>query len=362
MRDENIDLIFKQLQTPSSEAKGFSRPDKLQNQAYVMNLFNNQEVLQKLELAKHQRDSQELQVCLGKMQIKGGKSFLTPQPEGYGSILYRLLKKYPHFKHVIEFLMQRMRLNALREYPVLDFGASILLDGPAGCGKTSFLSDLSQSFETEFVSISCAASTNHFDLTGLSAGWGNGRAGKLHDLLVNMGCANPVCLLDEIDKTNQEGEKQNFTGGLYGLLEKNNAKTFQDEYIGVKMDASRINWFATSNDISRLDTPLRDRFEVISVEAPDDNHMAQIIPQIFKETVIEMGIQDIFATVLTKGVINKMLSYHGISIRRIQSTLKTGLANASIRVKKGDSIVLLNPSDIPDQDSSKTKQKIGFIA
>ena len=334
--------------------------EKIKENAYAINLFDDDDVLKKIKVVDQQKDTKELQLCLRKMKSIGGDFLLVPQPQGYEEVLNGLLNKYPHFNNVIEFLRQRIRLNGLREYPALDFGGAILLDGPAGCGKTSFLTELSQSFNTEFASISCATATNNFDISGLSGGWSNGRAGQIHDLLINSGCPNPIFLLDEIDKTNDEG-KNNFVGSLYGLLEKNNAKMFQDEYVGVKMDASRINWFATSNDVSVLNAPLRDRFEVISVEAPDENHISQIIPQIYKETVIEMGVQNSFSTVLKKDVLNKLLSFNGISIRRIQSVLKTGLANATVRVKKGGAKVFLKVSDIPNQQSSKPKQRIGFI-
>jgi len=356
MTKEDINRLFSPAEKQGRGTHALNQWD-----AYAIDLFSGKDVLQKLEVVRQQKDAQELQTCLRRMQTKGGQAYLIPQPDRYEKVLNGLLIKYPHFKGVIEFLRQRMRLNALRESPALDFGASILLDGPAGCGKTSFLTELSQSFDTKFISISCAAATNNFDLTGLSAGWANGRAGKLHELLVNQACPNPVCLLDEIDKTNNGGEKHNFTGALYGLLEKSNAKTFQDEFVGVTMDASWVNWVATSNDVSRLDTPLRDRFEVISVEAPDEHQMSQIVPQIYKETVTKMGVQNYFSTVLKKDVLNKLLSSSGISIRRIQSVLKTGLANATVRVKKGGRKVLLKPSDIPNQLSYKPKQKMGFI-
>ncbi|EAU55132.1 AAA ATPase, central region [Mariprofundus ferrooxydans PV-1] len=367
---EELDQIFASPKKRERKSEGFAKRGSFKNlnstedihePAYSMCLFDRMEVLQKLKTVGQQKDSQEIQACLRKMQINGGQSFLAPLPAGYEALLDNLLNMYPHFHNVVNFIKQRMRLNALKEHPALEFGASILLDGPAGCGKTSFLMKLSRIFETEFASISCAAATNNFDLTGLSAGWGNGRPGKIYDLLINSRCPNPVILLDEIDKTNSQAEKQNFTGALYGLLEKNNAKSFQDEFIGIAMDASKINWFATSNDTTCLDEPIRDRFEVISVSAPSEQHLEQIIPQLFQSTVLEIGLQSSFAIELNESVVRKVLSYRNISIRRIQSVLKSGLANAACRVKRGEKKVSLLALDIPEYHSIETKQKIGFI-
>jgi len=174
-------------------------------------------------------------------------------------------------------------------------------------------------------------------------------------------CPNPIIMLDEIDKCNNGGERQHFIGALYGLLEKSSAKSFRDEFIGVTMDASRVNWFATSNDASTLDSPIRDRFEVVSVRSPNKDDLAKIIPQLLKSTVIDMELHSVFSTALKKEVLNKLLLCNDVSIRRIQSIIKTGLANAATRVKEGGGKVSLRVSDIPDSQSTAVKQKIGFI-
>jgi len=170
-----------------------------------------------------------------------------------------------------------------------------------------------------------------------------------------------VCLLDEIDKANNCGEKQGFTGALYGLLEKKNAKLFQDEYVGISMDASRINWFATSNDMSAIDEPIRDRFEVISVSAPSKRHLMQIIPHLFRSIILEMNLEHAFATDMNRDVVRKIISQNNASIRRIQSSIKSGLANAAVRVDREGEEVSLLPIDISESHAVEAKQKIGFI-
>jgi len=329
--------------------------------AYAFKLFDTDEVVERLESVSLQKDSKELQVCLRKMRGMGGRVMLKPQPNNYEKILDGLEKRYPHFFNVVDFIRKRMRLNALKGHPVLSFG-SILLDGPAGTGKTSFLMDLSTSFDTQFLSISSAAVSSSYDLTGLSGVWANSRAGKVFEILIYSACPNPIVLLDELDKASHEDDRHSFSGALYGLLEKNNAKRFRDEFIDVTMDASRINWFGTSNDLSRLDAPILDRFEVINVRAPNQCDLEKIVPQLFRQTVYEHELQSVFVTELNKEVIKKMLSYDNISIRRIKSAIETALSNAAVRVKGKGVLVSLKVEDIPDIEASGVdKKRIGFI-
>ncbi|EAU53749.1 AAA family ATPase, partial [Mariprofundus ferrooxydans] len=283
------------------------------------------------------------------------------QPDGYEGILNALELKYPHFGNVTDFLRNRMRLNALKKHPILNFGANLLLNGPAGCGKSSFMLELAESFETKFVSVSCASATNGFDLTGLSAGWGNGKAGKIHAVLADERCPNPFVLLDELDKTGDDNDRHSFTGALFGLLEKNNAKKFTDEFVGVEMDASMINWFGTSNDTACMDTAILDRFTVLQVNAPSKKDLLKIIPHIFRQTVLQHELQEVFTTEINADVVQALSTQESVSIRRIKASLETALANAAVRVKKDGKKVFLTTEDLPKESEKNVKQRMGFI-
>jgi len=330
--------------------------------SHALRLYDCKEVHHRMEAVKGQRDAEHLYKCLSKMYLKDGTVLLVPQPPDFQDILNELNDKYPHFEEVTDFFRQRMRLNALKKHPILDFGVNILLDGPAGCGKTSYLLELSKAMNTEFKPLDCASMTNGFDLTGMSQGWSNGHFGSIHHVLVEMACGNPLFLLDEIDKAGGEQDKHNFMGSMYSLLEKNSAKEFRDEYVDVKIDASRINFFATSNDESKLTSPIRDRFEVLKVRSPNREDLLKIIPLLYTQSIDAHELQGVFSSELEKGVLDKLLALKNTSIRRIKSTIETALANAAVRVKKGGGVVLLKPEDIPDiKLADGGRQKMGFI-
>jgi len=186
------------------------------------------------------------------------------------------------------------------------------------------------------------------------------------EMLVVGQCPNPIILLDEVEKSSRGQEKHKFSSALYGLLEKNNACQFRDEFIDVAMDASGINWFGTSNDASLLDDPLRDRFEVITVRAPHRDELAEMIPRIYKATVVERRLQYAFADALDGSAIEALLDSECTSIRRIHTMLEQGLGRAAKRCKgqDGQKIMLIGAdilADRPDGRNGNRKTGMGFI-
>jgi len=287
-----------------------------------------------------------------------------PLPSHFGKVMDEMDASYPHFYEVNQYLRQRMCLYSLQKNPVLHFGSNILLDGPAGVGKSSYLFELSQKFDTLFHSIDCARATNGFDITGMSSKWNGGEPGRLHELLFNNECPNPIILLDEVEKSATDSNHP-IEKVLYGLLEPNNARFFHDECVQVPMDASLVNWFGTCNDVEHLSAPLQDRFEVLSVKAPTSDDLLMIIPSLYQSLLKRHKLEAAFAKSLNRNVIECLAMTDGISLRRIRSDLEVALSNAAQRnlsqVKRAQR-VRLKVMDIPNNNNKKSQvNSMGFI-
>lgn len=327
---------------------------------YNIPLFDVEEVQSKIDRSSTDDALRKQKKTLEIMAATGGVARLRKQPRNFTVILNKLAKEYPHFVNVITFLKKRMVLNSLKKHPHLDFGASLLLTGPAGVGKSSFLFKLAELMNTEFYSYSCAATSGAFGLVGLSSTWGNGRYGKLHEILVNKQCPNPIILLDEVEKVaTNDNRFSTLSSSLYGLLEKNNARYFRDEFVDQQMDASRINWFATANDVELLDPSILDRFHVVQIRVPTSSELEKMIPNLYVQAITELGVKEHFNMKLDPQVVRLLSCQPGTSIRKIKSAICGAISNAAEGRVKGKDISL----QIKDLDLEEwaSKNPMGYI-
>jgi ATP-dependent Lon protease len=119
-------------------------------------------------------------------------------------------------------------------------------------------------------------------LTGASAQWHNARPGKVAHTLIEGDYANPVVVLDEVDKAGGDS-RYDPMGALYTLLEPDTACHFKDEFIDVDMDASHILWIATANDETTIPEPILNRMNVYSIERPDADGSRRIALAVYRE-------------------------------------------------------------------------------
>jgi len=342
--------------------QGYLRISRPRKSPYDVKLFDVEEVHHKIQEIGESFKRMAEKKLLEKMAASEGIGRLRKQPKNYNAILNRLEAEYPHFQNVVAKLRRKMKVNSLQKYPSISFGRAILLTGPAGSGKSSFLFKLSEALNTEFYSYSCAATSNAFDLVGLSGKWGNGSRGKIFELLVEKECPNPIVLLDEIEKVADNGQRlSSLSDALYGLLEKNNARYFHDEFIDQKMDASKINWFATANDTSLLPAPILDRFDVVEVRLPSSCELMKMVPNLYKKILVELNVQNHFDSRLDESVIKLLSLNKGASIRRIKAAIEDGVANAVDRYKTGGKLSIKVEDVRGFNISSGSNKPIGFI-
>jgi len=131
----------------------------------------------------------------------------------------------------------------------------ILLTGQPGVGKTHFALKLAEILGVPMRKWSAGSTQASFQLTGGDSGWRHARPGMIVELLAKGASATPVLVLDEVDKIGADGHYP-VTPVLLDLLEPETASTFQDTFLRMAFDASRIIFVLTANDLDAVPAPL----------------------------------------------------------------------------------------------------------
>lgn len=163
----------------------------------------------------------------------------------------------------------------------------LLLVGPPGAGKSWFVHHLGELFELPVIVINAAGSADNMALKGAARGWGSERPGMLVQFIAKNRAANPLVVVDEIDKVAEGRQNGNILDTLHQLLEPENARQWRDEFLLGHCDLSRVNWIATANGIAHLPPSLLSRFQVIEVPAPGKEHRPQMLHSVLRQIARE---------------------------------------------------------------------------
>ena len=224
--------------------------------------------------------NEALATLYDKMKQRGGGRFLIrPTDAGMIDDLYA---SCPNFSDVIDDLRKYIALSVAGNEP-MSF-TPILLLGEPGIGKTHFARELAARLGTGHEFISMSSLTAGWILSGASAQWSNAKPGKVAHTLVHGDYANPIVVLDEIDKAGGDA-RYDPMGALYGLLEHDTARAFKDEFVDIDIDASHILWVTTANDERSIPEPILNRMNVYEVPRPDHDAAISIAAALYREIV-----------------------------------------------------------------------------
>lgn len=187
-----------------------------------------------------------------------------------------LAAEFPWMGLATETVWHAMRRSVQRGDPGLQL-PPILLDGPPGIGKSHWVRRLGSLIGVPSMVYDATTENASFGLVGSQRGWGNAAPGRLVNLILTERLANPVVVVDEVEKAgtaqSDKGRSFDLTAALLPLLEPLSARNWTCPYFELPFEMGWINWVLTSNNWRLLPDPLLSRCPPIRLGPPTLEHL-----------------------------------------------------------------------------------------
>lgn len=234
---------------------------------------------------------------------------------------------------ILEFLSGILRKGKVA-------GSVICLVGPPGVGKTSIGQSIAEAMGRKFFRFSVGGMRDEAEIKGHRRTYIGAMPGKFMQALKRVGVANPVIMLDEVDKIGASFQGDPASALLEVLDPEQNAR-FLDHYIDIPFDLSNVLFIATANQLDTIPAPLLDRMEVIRLSGyilEDKVQIARryLLPKLLRELHYqpeEIGVED----EALRRIIDRYAREAGV--RNLEKQLRRIIRKITLRQAEGEPTV-----------------------
>ncbi|MER2559864.1 MAG: endopeptidase La [Myxococcaceae bacterium] len=267
-------------------------------------------------------------------------------------------------ERILEYLAVQQLVGKLKG-PILCFV------GPPGVGKTSLGRSIAKSLGRKFVRMSLGGVRDEAEIRGHRRTYIGAMPGKIIQSLKKAESANPVILLDEIDKMSSDF-RGDPSAALLEVLDPEQNSTFNDHYLDLDFDLSKVMFVCTANSMHTIPQPLQDRMEIIRIAGyTEDEKLSIARKYLIPKQQEANGLKDTKVALTTLGlktVIRRYTRESGVRSleREIASVFRKvareviGGDKGPIRVDRRRVKKLLGVPRVPKDKNEKTDQ-IGMV-
>jgi ATP-dependent Lon protease len=267
-------------------------------------------------------------------------------------------------ERIIEYLAV-LKMKGNMKAPIL------CLYGPPGVGKTSLGKSVAKALGRKYVRMALGGLHDESEIRGHRKTYIGAMPGKLIQNIKKAGSANPVFILDEIDKVGSD-HRGDPSSALLEVLDPEQNSSFMDNYLEVEYDLSKILFIATANSLDTIHPALRDRMEIIDISGYTIEEKVQIakkhlVPKQKAEhgldnktlSITDAALQKLVEGYTRESGVRKLEQQIGKLVRKITKSI--AMEEEYPKTIKPEEVVKLLGQEIFDKDLYETNDAAGVV-